>query len=55
MDIRYKFVTQEPHHRRASLYLQLMNALAEEGGKQGILHRLIPTGHVGPNPHRYAC
>jgi hypothetical protein len=39
IDIKYKFVKEEPRHRLATLYLQIMNTLAEEGGKRGILNR----------------
>ncbi len=39
IDIKYKFVKEEPRHRLASRYLQIMNTLAEKGGKRGILNR----------------
>lgn len=39
IDLKYKFVNEEPRHRLMSLYLQIMNKLAEEGGKRGILNR----------------
>ncbi len=41
IDIKYKFTKEEPRHRLASLYLQLMNTLAEESGNQGILNCTI--------------
>jgi hypothetical protein len=41
IDIKYKFAEEEPRHRLGSLYLQLLNALAEEGGKRGIRNRPI--------------
>jgi hypothetical protein len=39
IDIKYQFSEEEPRDRLSSLYLQIMNALAEEGGKRGILNR----------------
>ena len=39
IDIKYKFAKEEPRERLASLYLRIMNALAEEGGKRGIFNR----------------
>ncbi|MGC9967199.1 MAG: putative sensor domain DACNV-containing protein [Syntrophobacteraceae bacterium] len=42
IDIKYKFTEEEPRHRLGTLYLQLMNTLAEECGKRGIFH--CPVG-----------
>lgn len=39
IDLKYKFIDEEPRYRLASLYLKLMNTLAEEGGIRGILNR----------------
>lgn len=41
IDIRYKFIDEEPRFRLASLYHELMNTLAEEKAKQGIVGRPV--------------
>jgi hypothetical protein len=42
IDIKYKFVDEESRHRLEDLYLHLMNALAEDCGRRGLLDR--PAG-----------
>jgi hypothetical protein len=39
IDIKYKFTKEEPRDRLSSLYLQIMNTLADEGGKRGVFDR----------------
>ncbi len=41
LDIRYKFVSEEPRHRLRSLYMKLLNTLAGEGERLGIIDRPI--------------
>jgi len=41
IDIKYKFAEEEPRYRIGTLYLQIMNTLAEECGKQGFMHRPV--------------